>query len=211
MTNHLNGQASNNPEAETRPSLTSLADWAADDGPQDMTLSTLRLSSEPAYVSFFTDQGADVEAHYLDAAADWAGGYVHCLGQACPACRARIDRKRFLLLPVADLTDALIKVLRVPAEKGPGKLRTEITKVLTLPNRDSLVVTITRGRNYQYAVEARRSDVLAPDVGAAIKRFVEVLNAGAIDLRAPVIAMAAEEMAQHERVAKRLALEGRGA
>jgi hypothetical protein len=47
-------------------------------------------------------------------------------------------------------------------------------------------------------------------VAAAIKRFVDQLNAKIIDLRSAVTRLPESEIAQHERIAKRLALEGRG-
>ena len=198
--------------ASNAPGLVSLTDWAAttdqDDAPS--SLSVLKLSGEPVYVSFFTDQGADVTAHYLERTETWAGGYVYCLGTGCPACAAHIDRKRFVLLPVADLTDARIKVLRVPSEKGPGKLLTEMLKVLGLPNRAEIVTKISRTGNYQYVVDAHRQDALSPDVMAAIKRFTVQLNANIIDLGSVVTRLPAAEITQHERIAKRLALEGRG-
>jgi hypothetical protein len=198
--------------ASKAPGLVSLTDWAAttdqDDAPS--SLSVLKVSGEPVYVSFFTDQGADVTAHYLERTETWAGGYVYCLGTGCPACAAHIDRKRFVLLPVADLTDARVKVLRVPSEKGPGKLLTEMLKVLGLPNRAEIVTKISRTSNYQYIVDAHRQDALSPDVMAAIKRFTDQLNANIIDLRSVVTRLPAAEITQHERIAKRLALEGRG-
>ena len=86
--------------ASASPALVSLTDWAAatdqDDAPS--SLAVLKLSGEPVYVSFFTDQGADVTAHYLERTETWAGGYVNCVGAGCPACAAQIDRKRFVLL-----------------------------------------------------------------------------------------------------------------
>jgi hypothetical protein len=192
--------------------LVSLTDWAAttdqDDAPS--SLAVLKLSGEPVYVSFFTDQGADVTAHYLERTETWAGGYVHCVGAGCPACAAQIDRKRFVLLPVADLTDARIKILRVASEKGPGKLLTEMLKVLSLPNRAEIVTKISRTSNYQYIVDAHRQDALSPDVMTAIKRFADQLNAGIVDLRSVVTRLPAAEIMQHERISKRLALEGRG-
>lgn len=197
-------------EQNSNTLLVSITSWLDDGEAEDARpLSVLRLSTEPAYVSLFTDQGCEVETHYLEADAGWSGGYVRCLGKDCPACRARIDRKRFLLLPVADLTDADIKLLRVPAEKGPGRLRTEIVKVLMLSDRAGIVTRITRSRDFRYTVEAIRNDnALAPDVADAIARFTNAFNAGSIDLRSVDTNMTAVEMKEHQRVAKRLSLEG---
>jgi hypothetical protein len=193
------------------PGLVSLTAWATETDRDEShpSLSILRISDEPVYVSLFTDQGLNVATHYLDQAETWAGGYVYCLEHDCPACRAQINRKRFMLLPVADLTDSTIKILRVPPEKGAGKLLTEILKVLSLENRAEIVTKITRTKKYQYVVDAHRQDELHPDVAAAVKRFVQQLNAGVADLRSIVTSMPASEMVQHELVAKRLELEGR--
>ena len=212
MSIYINGEEKPSADNTANPPLVSITNWLDDDeGQVGRQLSVLRLSIEPVYVSLFTDQGCDVETHYLEADDGWSGGYIHCLGQGCPACTARIERKRFLLLPVADLTDAQVKLLRVPAEKGPGRLRTEIVKVLTLPDRTGIVTRIARSRDFHYTVEAHRNEALAPDIAAAIKRFVEGLNAGSIDLKAVVTSMTAAEIKDHERVAKRLSLEGPGA
>jgi hypothetical protein len=196
--------------APATSSLVSLSDWlvTADQDGKNAQLAVLRLSTEPAYISLFTDQGADIRAHYLEQTENWSGGYVHCFGAGCPACGANIERKRYLLLPVADLTDAAVKVLRVPFEKGPGKLLTELMKILGLPDRAEILTKIVRTKNYQYVVDAHRQGTPNPDVMAAVKRFLERLNAGAIDVRSVVGNLSAPEMAQHERVAKRLALEG---
>jgi hypothetical protein len=211
MDTNINKEQEPSIEANSNSPLVSITSWLDDDETQDARpLSFLRLSTEPVYVSLFTDQGCDVETHYLEADDSWSGGYIHCLGKTCPACMARIERKRFLLLPVADLTDAEVKLLRVPAEKGPGRLRTEIVKVLMLPGRADIVTRITRSRDFRYTVEAVRNDAIGPDVVGAIKRFSEALNAGSIELRSIVTTMTAAEIKEHERVAKRLSFEASG-
>jgi antitoxin component HigA of HigAB toxin-antitoxin module len=73
------------------------------------------------------------------------------------------------------------------------------------------VAKIVRNKNYRYVVEAHRQSGLNPDVVAVVKRFVDRLNAGAIDLHSVIGSLTADEMAQHARVAKRLALEGKAA
>jgi len=195
--------------ASEAPGLVALTEWASDLDKNDKApLAVLTVSTEPSYLSFFTEQGADVTTHYLEQTETWSGGYAHCLGHDCPGCKAQINRKRFVLLPVADLTDGVVKILRVPAEKGPGKLLTEILKVLMLSNRAQIITKISRTMKYQYVVEPHREEALNPDIAVAIKRFVEQLETGVIDLRSVVTSMPAAEMLEHERIAKRLELEG---
>src|SRR5215469_14031807 len=166
----------------------SLSDWVTERDREEAqsSLTVLRISSEPVYVSLFTDKGLDVTTHYLDRTETWTGGYVYCLGADCPACAAQLDRKRFMLLPIADLTDARVKILLVPSEKGPSKLLTELLKVLSLESRAELVTKISRTKSFQYLVDAHRQDALNPDVAAAIKRFLEELTAKVVDLRSVV-------------------------
>src|SRR5262245_61526009 len=122
----------------------SLSDWATEmDRGAQSPLTVLRIASEPVFVSLFTDQGLDATTHYLEPTESWAGGYVYCLGRDCPACAAQIDRKRFMLLPIVDLTDARVKILMVPAEKGPSKLLTELLKVLSLESRAEIITKIS--------------------------------------------------------------------
>jgi hypothetical protein len=198
--------------AASSAGLVSLTEWITETDREEAqsSLTILGISTEPVYVSLFTDQGSDVTTHYLERTETWAGGYVNCLGRDCPACAAQINRKRFMLLPIADLTDARVKILLVPFEKGPSKLFTELLKVLSLECRTEIITKITRSKKFQYAVDAHRQDALNPDVAAAIKRFVEELGAKVVDLRSVITSLPASEMAQHERVAKRLALEGPG-
>ena len=159
VSSEMESNQERNPPSETNStaSLVALTSWLDGGETEDARpLSVLRLSTEPVYVSLFTDQGCEVKAHFLEADGGWSGGYVHCLSTDCPACRARIERKRFLFLPVADLTDGQVKLLRVPAEKGPGRLATEIGKIFGLLDRAGIVTKITRSPNFQYTVEAHR-------------------------------------------------------
>ena len=74
-------------------SLTELATTMDRDDSQ-ASLAVLIISTEPVYVTLFTDQGADVTTHFLEPTETWVGGYVVCLGHDCPACQAHLDRKR---------------------------------------------------------------------------------------------------------------------
>jgi hypothetical protein len=194
-----------------RRKIVSLTDFvnepAQDESRSALTVLSLRRK-ETNYVRLFTDQCADVAVHYLKETDTWAGGYVHCLGQNCPACAARFNPIRQLLLPVADLEDGRVKVLRMPAEKGPGKLVTEIAKVLNLPNRADFVVRITLTADRIYVVEVVREEPLDPDIRAAIKQFDQQAKAGVVDIASVVTRIPASEMREHEGIAKRLELEG---
>jgi len=168
----------------------------------------LRISNTASYVSFFTGDGVRVDAHYLEEAEDWSPGYVQCIGDDCPACAAGINRSRFLLLPVVDRVEGKVKLLRIPAPKGPGKLLTEIMKILGLENRDDVIAKITREGRFAYQVEPKPAPELDPEVIRAVKRFKESLDEGGIDLTDSVTKFTADEIATHPKIAQRLRLEG---
>lgn len=171
-------------------------------------LEILRVGRDATYVSFFTSDGVPVTAHYLEQAEDWEPGYVQCLGQDCPACNAGMASSRFLLLPIVDRIMGRVAILRVPAQKGPGKLATEIMKVLALPNREDVVAKISRDGKYTYVVEAKPAPDHDPEVVRVVQDFTKLHEKGEIDLATSVTNVPAEEMITHPRLARKLALEG---
>jgi hypothetical protein len=194
-----------------RPKIVSLIDFINEPA-QDESGAALPVLTIPRretkYVRLFTYESIDVTVHYLKETDTWAGSYVQCLGQNCPACSARLNPRRYLLLPVADLEDGRVKILRVPADKGTGKFVTEIGKVLKLPNRAEIVVRITLAADHIYIVDVVREEPLDPDIGAAIKQFDQQARANIVDVTSVVTRMSASEMREHEGIAKRLKLEG---
>lgn len=89
MDTHVKEEQSPSADTGAHSPLVSITSWLDDDESEGgRPLSVLRLSTEPVYVSLFTDQGCDVDTHYLEADDGWSGGYIHCLGQGCrPAWR----------------------------------------------------------------------------------------------------------------------------
>ena len=175
---------------------------------QDTTLRTLRIGPEDVYISVFTESAAKDTTHYLEATETWEKGYYRCLGEGCPACRAGLEPKQYLLLPVVDRVDAQVKVLRMPILRGPGKFLTEFGKVLTAPEREKVVATIRRDRNFVYTVAIRNTAEVDPQAAAAAKRFKERVENGGLDIRSVHTSISADEMREHETIAKRLKLSG---
>ena len=90
METQVNEEQRPSTDSSANSSLVSITSWLSDNESEGgRPLSVLRLSTEPVYVSLFTDQGCDVETHYLEAEEGWSGGYIHCLGQGCSACLGR--------------------------------------------------------------------------------------------------------------------------
>ena len=200
-------------EAPGNPTITmSLDDFGEIDTPEDSAAhgvpEVLRIGKTPSLVSFFTTDGVAINAHYLPDADDWPTGYVRCAGDGCPACTAGITVNSFLMLPVADRVEGKVALLRVPTQKGPGKLWTEIKKVLDLPERDKIIAKIMREGRYNYIVEPVAAPDHDPQIIRAVQRFSEGAEAGEVDLADSMPIYPNDDLATHPQIAKRLQLGG---
>jgi hypothetical protein len=178
----------------------------ADDTGTGDALGMVRIGTDASFISVFTQDVVPVSAHYLPAIDTWDSTYAQCLGEACPACKAGIHRSDYLLLPVVDRVEGLVKVLRITRKKGPGQLLTELGQVLAMPGRDRLVMRITRNRNYVHQVAIASEGDLAPDLVEAVRAFDEKVNQGVLDVSKVIPRFTAEELLTHTGIAKRLSL-----
>ena len=184
MDKHVKEEEQLTTNTNPKPPLVSITSWLDDDESQGgRPLSALRLSTEPVYVSLFTDQGCRCRGA-LSGSDRWL------VRRLCPLPRQGLsgmrgaDRPQTVSAAAGRRSDRRqVKLLRVPAEKGPGRLRTEIVKVLGLPDRAGIVTRITPRAGLPVHRRCASQDALAPDVAAAIKRFVDALDAKLIDLR----------------------------
>jgi hypothetical protein len=188
-------------------SLFDVLSETSDEG-ANTALEVVRIGADAAFVSFFTDDVVPVSAHYLEGTDSWAGTYARCLGDGCPACRAGLTKTDYLLLPVVDRLEGAVKVLRITRQKGPGKLLTELGQVLSLPDRDGLVVRIVRNRNFIHSLSVESESQLDPDLVEAVRAFTERADSGVLDVASVMPSFTAEELATHERISKRLKLVG---
>ncbi len=173
---------------------------------KEASLEVLRIGTDVNFVSFFTDHLKPVSAHYLEATETWAGTYAKCLGDDCPACKAGLTPTEYFLMPVIDRLEGRVKVLRITRQKGPGKLLTELGQVLALPDRDKLIVRITRNNQYIHKLEIESERDLDPDLVRVMSEFTARVNAGALNVEDVIPSFSECEMSTHEQIAKRLAL-----
>ena len=172
------------------------------------SLRVMNIGRNPAYVSFFLRNGPRITAHFLDPSSNWAGGYVECLGDDCPACEAGLQSDRFVLLPVVDRVTAKIALLRIPSVQGPGKLATELTKVLSQPDLDKVIAKISKAGNYSYHVDVLHDGKHDPEAVQAVRRYADQCDQGLVDLTIGYTRLDANEMASSSCIAKILQLEG---
>ncbi len=172
------------------------------------SLQIMSISNDAAYLGFFTKDGFPIEVHWMKEAPGWAPGFVHCLGDECPACKAGLKINRYILLPVLDRITAKVFMLRISTARGPGKLITELGKVLSLPEPEKAIVKVMREDRYTYSVEILGEAEHDPDAIRAVQQFKEQVETGTLDPLASVTSMAHDDMASHPHIEKILMLEG---
>ena len=169
----------------------------------------LRIGQEPKFLQLFTKQASTVKVHYLNPDDVLPkGGYYHCLGEDCPACKATVSKKKFMLMPVGDLIHGDIKILRIPLEKGPGKLATELAKVFALNDPSAVTTMISRARNFKHTVITKPAGEYHSDIAEAAKRFQKNIDEGVINVNDAIATISIDDMAAHSEIAKMIKLVG---
>ena len=186
--------------------LDALAETEADD--ESGAVEMLRIGADASFVSLFTEDVIPVSSHFLEATDSWDRTYARCLGDDCPACKAGLSRAEHLLLPVIDRIEGRVKVLRITRQKGPGKLLTELGQVLAMPNREDLVLRITRKKNFVHTVTFESEQAFDPELAQAVRSFTDKVEAGVLDVTSVIPVFPAEELATHEKIARALKLSG---
>ena len=114
----------------------------------------------------------------------------------------------FIYLPVLELSTAQVALLRVSSLRGPGKLITELERVMDHPHIENLVLKVSREGSYVYSVQVVSEKEHDPDAIRAVQQFRSMLEAGSIEPTASVTKMPSKEMANHPRIQRILQLQG---
>lgn len=206
MSKSKNGLTAHNP---TTISLEAFG--ASEEATEEKEQSSIRIMSigkDAAYLGLFTKDGFRAKVHWIKEAPGWEPGFVHCLGDDCPACKAGLQTSNYILLPVLDRITAEVSLLRVSSVRGPGKLVTELGKVLGLPELENAIIKISRENRYNYKVDVVGEAEHDPDAIRAVQKFKEQVAAGLSDPLSSITTMSAEEMADHPHIEKILRLQG---
>lgn len=190
----------------------SLADFAAleeVDTPQPQkALKTLRLSKDPSLISLFTTTGKQVKVYYFDDLGEGQGGYVHAVGQDCPAAKAGFVAKTFMLLPILDRISGEVSVLRIPLAQGAGKLLTELQKFLGPNSCGDDVVEIIKSDNWSYDVKCVSQQPPTPEEIRKVQAATDWLASGEMDITSVYPRFSAEQMADIPKVRATSKLKG---
>ena len=172
-----------------------------------VSLRVLTISQGRAYLSFWTNLGKPVVAHYFNDTSYWASGPYRCLGDGCPACSAGIAKHRYSLVPALDRLTSETVLLRIPTQRGPGRLATELDKVLYHPNKQHLIARITRNDRRQFEVNVLNASRSDRSLLFAAKQFKWQMDNQELDLTASIANISAVEMASHPCIASALEME----
>ena len=170
-------------------------------GPQ---LKELRLGTDPVMVLAFTSDADDASLHWINDAA--VKTYVVCPGSHCPVCFLGSAPTKTLLLPLLELEDREIKVLRLSTRRQPGSLGAVLIPHLMTNEIANKVLIIKRDGN-KYAVAARPLQPLA-DRGEDLIRDFLAAKAGGLRLETAFRAMTAAELADVPTIATKLSAIG---
>ena len=190
----------------------SLADFAAleeiDTPKPQKSLKTLRLSKDPSLISLFTTSGKQVKVYYFDDLGEGQGGYVHAVGQDCPAAKAGFVAKTFMLLPVLDRVSGDVAVLRIPLAQGAGKLLTELQNFQGPEKSGDDVIQIVKPDNWTYDVKCVSSQRPTPSEIRTVNGVKDQLASGEMDITSVYPRLSKEQMADIPKVRATSKLKG---
>ncbi len=183
--------------------LIDLYDSTADseDGGQ---LTERRIGQEPALVVLFTAATEQVKLHFEDTPE--YSCFVECPGPRCPLCHLGKAAQTYWLIPVFDLEDAKVKVLRVSARKGVGTLAHQLVPLLRNQSARPEITQISRtGKTYK--VKSSPLQETADDGREVIAAFLKEREQG-LKLVSAFPSPTAAELASTERTRHKLELLG---
>jgi hypothetical protein len=164
-------------------SLTELVEFeSAKSETEPSYLEEARLSQDrPLRAVLFQMDGVRILLHYDTKFHGDKGGFVRCLGGDCPYCKIGIVAREYLMIPVYDLMDKRVKVLRVSTTMGPQALAPQLAILGARQDLPTTMVSISRD-GHRYKVNATPLPDDAENGAAEIADFLDRLEAGSIDL-----------------------------
>ncbi|NUP97482.1 MAG: hypothetical protein HUU28_15090 [Planctomycetaceae bacterium] len=173
---------------------------ATDDSNDGAQLTERRIGQEPALVVLFSKSTEAVKLHYEDAP-EFAT-FVVCPGDRCPLCHLGKNAQDYWLIPVYDLEDAKVKVLRVSTRKSVGALAPSIVALLRKQSTKPEITQISRTRG-NYKVTSSPLQETADDGREAIAAFLKECEHG-LKLVSAFPSPTAAELASCERTRRKL-------
>lgn len=111
-----------------------------------------RLGADPVMLYLFTDEVEEAKLHYEPD--DAVRSFFPCPGDGCPHCYTGAAPQEFFLLPVYNVEQQAVEVLRISKKRGPDSLGSHLLPFLKDPEIKNKVILVSRTTN-RYRVEAR--------------------------------------------------------
>ena len=125
-------------------------------------------------IKVFSDFVEEVKLHF--SMNEETRGYYKCLGKDCPACKAGIRPSVYCLLPVYNVAQDAIQVLRMSVVKGPRKIFSLVMGCFDDPKIYKKLVKITRDGRSSYKLEVFESDRAKLAGVDKIKAFLDTFD-----------------------------------
>ncbi len=162
------------------------------------------IRTDPTPYLFFTTDSESVALHWERD--PQVKCYLQCLGLECPYCKMGTTAQDFVLLPVYDLEDRVVKVVKISLAQGPEALATKLLPMLKTQDLASTAFLISQS-NRQYRVDTRKLGENADRGLLEIKAFQSQYESG-LRLTDAFRKMTADEIRGIERLQWRFQDEG---
>lgn len=130
-------------------------------------------------------------------------GFFRCLGDGCLYCRVR-EPSKYYLLPVLDIVNGRVVILRLSSDKGPYRLSTQITALICDPEVSKMIVTLKRIDKFRYQTESHKKDGCELIGANEIAAFEKQLQTGTLDIGSIYPSYSNDELKEIQRVKKAL-------
>jgi hypothetical protein len=180
------------------PELFDLLDDPTPDSPDQ--LRPLILREEPVLVIAFTTDVDEMRDHFEKDPT--VNTYVACPGIGCPLCFLKAAATDVVLLPLLNLEDQEVQVLRVPKRYILGSLGSIIFPILRRPDLTDNTLALSRA-NRRYRVDVQPLADTADRCTEVIEEYLARRRNG-LKLTDAVLHLTAQELADVPRIRRKL-------
>lgn len=182
-----------------------------EEGAANRDLCVITIGEDPRKLIPLSADGKLVELHYI--ADSRYRGYLLCNGPDCCLCKIGKSKKEFFLLPVYDLIEQRIGVLRIPVNRRPGSLASVLIpnlKKFVSDDQSASFLQVFKKNSYEYVSTIRElpSNIeVCADLVAGFQSKVATLGLGPVLLSA-IEQISNAELREFPSIRRELDLEG---
>jgi hypothetical protein len=170
-------------------------------------LAVIRLDQNERLLVPFTTTLLPMVLHYLDYPS--LQGYVQCNGPGCLLCRVGRQQEKRDVWPIYDLVEKAVGVLLISPNQRPHSLRRLLLPVFRrLAGGEGPLLLSLRKDGSKFSGSTLPLPEAADHGAAAIRTFLEQVEAGQVDLGSPLQKLADEDLAMIEEIKAHMVAKG---